>query len=201
MDEGFYNRVSGERISSRQIDELIGLARGIIADGVLSQGEVEFLQKWLAANVAISDQPVIKTLYIRINEVLNDNVLDREECTELFDALNSLSSGDFEHGEVLKSSTLPLNIPQPDLTFPDQLYCFTGTFSFGQRKHCEKAVTDRGGSCAGLSQKTQFLIVGTYATDSWKHSSFGNKIIKASEWREKGLPISIVSEQHWVKFL
>lgn len=46
MDSELLNRVGGERISARQIDELIGLARGITADGMLHQSEVEFLQKW-----------------------------------------------------------------------------------------------------------------------------------------------------------
>lgn len=59
MDDKFYNRIVGDRISSRQIDELIGLARGLAADGRLNRAEVEFLQKWLAANVEISGQPVI----------------------------------------------------------------------------------------------------------------------------------------------
>ncbi|MGS1017092.1 hypothetical protein [Allosphingosinicella humi] len=57
MNEQFYNRVGGERISSRQIDELIGIARGVVADGTLNQAEVEFLQKWLAANAAVSGHP------------------------------------------------------------------------------------------------------------------------------------------------
>ena len=32
------------------------------ADGDINQAEAEFLQKWLAANVAISQQPLIRTL-------------------------------------------------------------------------------------------------------------------------------------------
>ena len=39
-EEAFYNRVSSNRISSRQIDELVGLARGLCADGVINQAEV-----------------------------------------------------------------------------------------------------------------------------------------------------------------
>jgi len=39
-------------------------------------------------------------------------------------------------------------------------------------------------------------------TDSWLHSSFGNKIVKAVAMRdEKSVPISIVSEQHWASYL
>ena len=201
MDDKFYNRVGGDRISSRQIDELIGLARGIAIDGNLDRAEVEFLQKWLAANAAVSDQPIIRTLYRRVTEILGDGVVDADESKELLETLNSFSNRDFELGELLKSTTLPLCKPPPDLTFPGRKYCFTGTFSYGQRKYCEQAVVERGGSCAALTQKTTVLVIGIYATESWKHSSFGTKIVRASEWREAGIPITIVSEQHWTKFL
>ena len=32
----FYNRVGGDRIGSRQIDELIGIARGLVADNQIN---------------------------------------------------------------------------------------------------------------------------------------------------------------------
>jgi NAD-dependent DNA ligase len=201
MSETLNNRLGGERISSRQIDELIGIARGIAADGTLNQAEVEFLQKWLAANASISDQPVVHTLYERINEVLSDGILDAEECTELLETLNSFSSRDFELGEVLKSTTLPLCNPAPELGFAGRTYCFTGTFNFGKRKDCEQAVAERGGSSGSLTMRTDYLIIGVYATESWKHSSFGNKILRACEWRDEGVPISIVSEEHWTGHL
>jgi NAD-dependent DNA ligase len=200
MDE-LLNRLGDDRITSRQIDELVGLARGIAADGDLNQSEVEFLQKWLAANVAVSQQPLIRTLYKRINDVLEDGVLDVEEKAVLLETLNSFCSRDFELGEVLKSSTLPLCDPAPSLSFDARTYCFTGTFIYGQRKQCEQAVTDRGGVCGGLSRKTQVLVIGAYATESWKHSSFGNKILQASDWRDEGRPIAVVSEDHWTRRL
>ncbi len=201
MDDNLLNRLGSDRITARQIDELVGLARGVAADGDLNQAEVEFLQKWLAANAAVSEQPLIRTLYSRINEVLADGVLDAEEKAVLLETLNSFSSRDFELGEVLKSSTLPLCDPAPTLSFPRRTYCFTGTFIYGQRKHCEQAVTERGGFCGGLSRKTEVLVVGAYATESWKHSSFGNKILQASDWRDQGAPITIVSEEHWTRHL
>jgi NAD-dependent DNA ligase len=201
MDDMLLNRLGDDRITSRQVDELIGLARGVAADGDLNHAEVEFLQKWLAANIAVSQQPVIRTLYQRINEVLADGVLDDEEKSTLLDTLNSFSSRDFEMGEVLKSSSLPLCDPAPPLIFEGAAYCFTGTFVYGQRKECEGAVVARGGACGALSRKTEVLVIGAYATESWKHSSFGNKILKATEWRDSGGRIAIVSEEHWTKHL
>ncbi|WP_108459487.1 BRCT domain-containing protein [Devosia naphthalenivorans] len=201
MNGEFYNTVGGDRIESRQVDELIGIARGLIADGQINQAEAEFLQKWLAANVEVSGQPLIRMLYRRINEILSDGVADEDEKVELFETLSRFSSGDFEIGEPLKASTLPICQPSPSLTFPGLRYTFTGTFNFGQRKHCEAAVIERGASAGGIAQKTNVLVIGVYATESWKHSSFGNKILQAVEWREQGFPISIVSEDHWVKHL
>lgn len=201
MDEALFVRFGSDRISSRQIDELIGLARGLVADGVINQSEVEFLQKWLVANGALSDQPVISTLYKRVTEILADNVVDQTEMSELLDALSRFASGDFELGETLKATSLPLNSPAPSLIFSGQTYCFTGTFNFGQRKHCEAAMIERGAMVGGLTKRTNFLVIGVYATDSWKHSAFGNKILQACELRDSSHPIAIVSEEHWARHL
>jgi NAD-dependent DNA ligase len=201
MEESILAKFGGDRISSRQIDELIGLARGLVADGMINQMEVEFLQKWLVANGAVSDQPIIRTLYKRIDEILADGILDDQEMNELLDTLGRFANRDFELGEVLKSTSLPLNSPPPPLSFHGHNYCFTGTFNFGNRRHCEEAVIERGAQAGGLSKKTTVLVIGVYATDSWKHSAFGNKILNACEWRDLGLPIVIVSEEHWVKYL
>ncbi|WP_294312678.1 BRCT domain-containing protein [uncultured Sphingomonas sp.] len=197
----FHNRVGSDRITSRQIDELVGLARGIAADGVINQGEVEFLQKWLAANIAISDQPMIRRLYDRVNTIMADEIADAEECRDLLGTLNDFSNRDFELGEVLKATTLPLCDPAPVLRFDGRRYCFTGTFNYGGRRDCEDAIVARGGSAGSLTQKTDVLVIGVYATESWKHSSFGTKIVKAVDWRESGLPIAIVSEDHWARHL
>lgn len=201
MDEAFLARVNNDRLTSRQVDELIGISRGLIADGQVNEVEAEFLQKWLAANLTVSDQPIIRLLYQRVAEILSDGVYDADEKQELLDTLERFATGDFELGEVLKPSTLPLCKPAPVLTFPGQRYCFTGTFNYGQRKHCEAAAIERGADVGGITKKTQVLVIGAYATDSWKHSSFGHKIMQAVEWRDSGIPISIVAEDHWRRHL
>ena len=200
-DEELYNCFGHERISARQIDELIGIARGLCADNVLNNSEVEFLEKWLAANVGITGHPVVATLYRRIGDILADGVVDQDERLELFGTLNAFSDTTFELGEVMKPGTLPLCSPPPALSFAGKSYCFTGTFSFGGRRQCHQAVEERGATAGNLTRKTDYLIIGAYATDSWKHSSFGHKIEKACEMRDTGVPIAIVSEDHWVRFL
>ena len=197
MDEAFHDRVGADRIGSRQVDELLGLARGLLADGSLSDGEIGCLRDWLSSNGVINDQPLIRDLYVRISEVLQDGSVDDDERAELFETLKALTGDPAELGEMLKPTTLPLCEPAPKLWFESHVYCFTGTFNYGRRKECQAAVITRGGSAGGLSRKTNVLVIGAYVTESWKHSSFGNKIAQAWEWRDRGAPIAIVAETHW----
>ncbi len=199
--EATLNQLAADRLESRQIDELIGLARGLIADGMLNQLEIEFLHKWLVANSSISNQPLIRVLYSRISTILADGQADEIEIIELLDTLRSFTDNNLEVGETLKPTTLPLCAPAPVLEFQNITYCFTGTFNFGQRKHCEREMLLRGAFVGGLTRKTNVLVIGAYATESWKHSAFGNKIMQACEWRDQGHPISIVSEHHWTTHL
>lgn len=197
MDQAFLRQVNGDRIDHRQIDVLSGIARGLVADGQINQMEAEFLQKWLIANSELSNVPLFRTIYERISEMLKDGLLDADEREELFNTMSKLASNNFEVGEVLKSSSLPLCDPAPALSFQGQRYCFTGTFLFGQRSVCEAAVIERGAVAGSLTRKTNVLVIGAYVTDSWRHETFGNKILSAVGMRADGVPISIVSEEHW----
>lgn len=194
-----YNKT---RLNDRQITELIGLSRGLIADGELTDNEVEYLLKWLVANEVTTKNPFIQRLMHTVSATLEDGVVDDEERSSLFDVLQRLSGGTMELGETLKSSPLPLCEPAPTVSITGKSFAFTGTCSFGARKACEAAVTERGGSAGSLTQKTDFLVIGEYASDDWIHSSYGRKIEKAVSFRdEKRVPIHIISEMVWQKAL
>jgi len=201
MSQPLHKLFNRARLDDRQVNELLGLSHGIIADGAVSLEEAQYLQKWLVANTAVKDNPVVSNLLVRINDMLADNVLETDEAKELFETLQQFSGGDFEIGELLKSSTLPLDQPQPEISFDSTNFCFTGTFAFGTRKHCEDAVEKRGAAAGSLTAKTDYLVIGIYATDSWAHSSYGRKIEKAVEMKKKSLPIRIIGEQHWAQYL
>jgi hypothetical protein len=188
-----------ERIDDRQVSEVVGIAHGIIADGVVSPGEVEYLRKWLAARVGLTANPVVRLLYERVQAIMADGVMDKDEAKDLMSTLVSFVGGDFEEGEITKATSLPLCAPVPaPLSFPGSSMCFTGTFAFGTRKDCESAALRSGSVPCSLTAGTRYLVIGVYATDSWMHSSFGRKIEKAVGYRQKGKPINIIGEQHWI---
>ena len=193
-----FTRFNRKSIMDRQIDTLIGLAKGIIADGQVNQAEAECLMSWLVQSQAASEHPVTQNLLQHVETLLQDGFLDADEAQELFSVLNEFAGGDAVVGEVAKASTLPINSPMPDMLFPGKSFLFTGTCSYGTRRECEKAIAELGGIIAkSVKQKLDYLIIGTYVTDSWQHETFGRKIEKAVDYRAAGHPIVIVTEEHW----
>lgn len=189
-------------IGDRQITELVGVARGLVADGELNDIEIEFLHRWLVANAAAQANPMIGLLLERIRDIYADGYVDESERADLTDLLTQLTGNDFELGEVLKSTTLPVTDPAPNLEFEGRTFCFTGTFSYGKRAQCEDIVRRYGANCSSqVTHGTNYLVIGEYATASWQHSSFGRKIEQALALREKGIPIAIVAEHHWRDYI
>lgn len=197
-DTQLHRLYSRARLDDREVNELIGLALGITADNIISKDEVDFLHRWLVAHTEVTSNPVVKLLHGRIDAILADGIVEPEEAAELLTLLKKFSAGDLELGETLKSTTLPLDAPPPNVVFQNSRFCLSGTFAFGSRRECENAILMRGGLCGSLTLQTRYLVIGAYATESWAHSSFGRKIEKAVELREIGQPISIVGEDHWV---
>jgi NAD-dependent DNA ligase len=192
-----HNIFGKERLDDRQVTELVGVCRGLIADGLVNEREAEFLQKWLAANAGVTGNVVVCNLLRQITSLLEGRAAHHDEAKELFDTLEKFTGNDIELGETLKSCSLPFDEPPPRLSFKEMKYCFTGTFVFGPRNDCEAAVQRLGATSGTLTLKTNFLIVGAYATESWAQSSYGRKIERAVEMKENGHKIAIVGEQHW----
>ncbi len=195
-----YTRFNTKNIQDRQIDTLIGLSKGLIADGKVVQSEAEFLLGWLIQNKNSCNNPIIINLLDKVSEMLEDGILDDQESADLMDILKSISGENSEIGELSKTAYLPVCKPAPKIHFENSSFLFTGTCAFGNRKRCHEATENLGGIPAkSVTKSMNYLVLGTYVTDSWAHESFGRKIEKAMEYRESGSPISIVTEAHWAK--
>ena len=192
-------KFNNRSIQDRQIDTLIGLSKGLVADDSVNQSEAEFLLTWLEQNQYASN-PIIINLLNKISGMLDDGVLDSEESSELLSCLRLISGEKSELGEVAKSSKLPICQPEPIINFEGKSFLFTGTCAFGVRRECEAEVSKLGGKVIkNVTQKLDYLILGTYVTNSWAHENFGRKIDKAMEYRESGLPLHIITEKHWLE--
>lgn len=201
MDLGSFAMFNRGNIQDRQTDTLIGLSKGIIADNVINQEEINFLITWLMQNVRVMSNPILENLLSKLDSILTDNVIDQDEAKEIFSILKKLAGDETQLDEIPKSSKIPLDDPEPKIYFPERKFLFTGTLAYGTRKEAEKEITKRGGILlSNVTQKLNYLIIGEYVQESWAHENFGRKIEKAMEYRdEKQLPIAIVSEEHWLR--
>ena len=85
---------------------------------------------------------------------------------------------------------------------PRRFSCSLGSLRSGPRKECERQVHSLGGRCEeSVTQQTNYLIVGTFGSRDWAHTSFGRKIEKAVAYRRSGMGLAIISEDHWAGLL
>jgi NAD-dependent DNA ligase len=196
---------------------MLGLVRGMMADGRVSDEEIESVRQWLAQNADVAHVWPINVLAERITRIFSDGVVDEIERAELFHLLQQTTgdgptvpsvdrgvAGDDRGGSdpEVRPSRLPLCSPAPGLTFAGKVYVMTGAFVYGTRRICEDAVVSRGAEVrSAITKQTQVLVIGSIGNADWVRSSHGRKIEKAVEYRAAGCPLSIVSEEHWVRFV
>jgi hypothetical protein len=168
-------RYNSGRVEDRVIDELIGLCRGILADGAIVKEEADFLLAWLQRNREFADCWPLNVLYQRVREALADGVLDADEERELLQTLMEIAGAPvpLTAGSAGSMSTeLPLDNPPPLLEFQDRVYCFTGRFAAGTRREVEDTVLNLGAEvCKTPALRTDYLVIGSAGSRDWIYRS------------------------------
>ena len=80
-------RLAEARFNSIDIPELIGVCKGVLADGTVNLAEAEFIQHWLNDRSDVLNTWPADVLHRLLGRVLDDNALSEEEVTELTDLL------------------------------------------------------------------------------------------------------------------
>jgi NAD-dependent DNA ligase len=189
------------RIKDRAVDELIGLCRGILADGSIVAPEAVFLRDWLAGHAHLMHEYPFNVIASRVCDALGDDVLEADEERDLIELCLQITG----NPEVLhpvaaasKASTcLPFLDPPPEIMFDGTCFLISGIFSFGTRKDVTREIVMRGGTVRdAIANSVDLLVVGSLQSTAWAHSTHGRKIEEAVK---RGIPI--VSETHWASFL
>lgn len=183
----------------RGMSELMGLIRGVIADGEVSEAEVVVLRDWIAANPDVSSEWPANLLARRLDRIFEDGIVTEEERRDLAALLEEFTGGGAGvGGGFTRTTTLPLDDPQPEIEFRGRTFVLTGTFAYGPRRVCEEAIERLGGTCERrVTRRTDYLVIGTAGSRDWIESTHGRKILQAVEYRERGQTLAIVSEDHW----
>ncbi|EHV4544587.1 BRCT domain-containing protein [Escherichia coli] len=164
---------------------LNGLCKGLIADRNLTQEEIRYLNWWLEQNGALKNNYPGKKLYALVKEILKDGVITEDESLTLHKALVDFTGCDLESGVVDGLATrLPIDVGA-SIELEGKTYCLTGTFVAGKRAVVENLIKNAGGNISsGITQKLDFLVIGTLSSRDWKFSSHGRKIEKAISYRD-----------------
>jgi NAD-dependent DNA ligase len=184
-------------IDDRNIDEFIGICKGVLADNEFNNHEKKYLIEWIE-NHNLYDNVAIKTIYY---ELKNTKDLD-----DLKNLLISFTGGNPPVKEIQSMSTqLPIETMLLPIKFENESFCLTGKFpsALGNRKVLEDEIELKGGICKKrVTLDLDYLVIGELGNNDWRHSNYGRKIENAMKIREnKNSKIKIISEKQLLKDL
>lgn len=182
---------------------MIGLVRGVIADGRVSPDEAHRLSEWAREHPEIATRYPANLLSRRLERIFMDGRVDGRERRRLRAMLTQLADNPSGFGGGMPLATdLPLSRPPPEIFFEGQTFVFGGSLAYGPTHACEREVTERGGTCEStINRRTDYLVLGALAARDWAQAPFGSLIDEVVLYRTRGVPIAIVTEEHWVAAL
>ena len=186
----------------QSLGELLGLARGLMADQELTDSEIHFLNEWLDERHSMTSSFPGNVIHERIKDVLEDGVVTEEERSHLVDTLNMLIEDRLED--------LAEQVDLTELWFDDvglidfnkARFCLTGNFVYGPEDVCKTAIEQRGGIVTpSVGDESHFLVVGGLGVDEWRNGGLGAEIELAMKLRATGKSVKIIPEDSWVAYL
>jgi len=179
----------------QSLGELLGIARGLLADQELSDSEIRFLRDWLDQRYSMTSSFPGNVIHDRIMAVLADGVVTEEERSHLVDTLNLLIEDRLEDlAEQVDLTELWFD-EVGIINFDKARFCLTGNFVYGPIDVCKTAIERRGGVVSpSVTAESQFLVVGGLGVDEWRSGGLGEEIEKAMRLRATGKPVKIIPE-------
>lgn len=188
--------------STREVQQLLGVFKGVTADRVLNQQELTVLAELIEACNSLKMNPAFKKIRHKFKWAVDKKSgLNQAEHDELVQLLSGIAGADVDSG-VTGGLSIGLDFDFPTIQFENRGFCLTAKFSYGTRNDCKQAIKKRGGvTQPRIIRATDYLVIGNLASRDWKYSSYGLKIQDALEKRESGYAVKIVSETHFVEAL
>ena len=191
------------RLADRDVNELLGICKGVLADNIVNEAELRFISHWIMSHPTLRSSWPCQQIGDRITIALRDEELSADEASEIAGFLKAIVvpiQTPSQHQE--RSAALPLDPPNTPIEFLGMNFCFTGTFATGDRGVCVDETEQRGAvALPRVTQELDYLVVGAFRKEEWIHSTHGRKIERAVELRSRFGRPKIVSEETWVRAL
>ena len=183
--------------------EMIGLVRGVIADGKVTEEEAQHLSEWTRENPEIATRYPANLLSRRLERIFMDGRVDGRERKRLGAMLAQLAATPSEFGDDFALATdLPITRPEPEVVFEGQTFVFAGAMAYGPTHACEREMLELGGSHERVvNRRTDYVVIGALAAHDWSQGSFGSLVDEVVQYRSRGVPIAVITEEHWAAAL
>ena len=185
----------------KAINTLMGIVSGVVCDDHLHDNEIIFLSTWMTENKDVASSYPGNVIYRKIKEVLNDGIITPEERDHLLSELKILCGNDFSNtGSALPEHIASLFDDDPHVIHTGNRFVLTGEFLYGTRESCHRVIENRGGIVSkNITNKTNYVVVGSRSSPDWITENFGRKLQRAAEMIESGeYEICVVREADWV---
>src|SRR5699024_2888214 len=195
--EDFYNLVTSS------IQQLEGILHGMLADNELSEKEILQLSDWMGENEMLKGTYPFDEIDSLLVDVLKDGVISDDEKHKLTafsgNFIDTRISYNINEPEIKalqeKYSINGICAANPEISFADKTFCFTGTSNKATRNEIAKIIEGKGGLFNNnITKKTQFLIVGGDGNPCWAFACYSRKVEKAIKLRKEGQQVVIVHE-------
>jgi NAD-dependent DNA ligase len=192
-----------QRRVEQGLAEMFGLVRGIAADGSVSAEEATRLSEWTRANPEVASRWPANVLARRLERIFADGRLESRERVRLTAMLAQLAENSSGLAQGFPLATdVPITRPEPEVTFEGQTFVFAGEMAYGPTHQCEREVTELGGTAErGVNRRTDFLVIGSLAAADWMQQDFGSLVDEVVQYRSRGVPIAVITEEHWASAL
>jgi NAD-dependent DNA ligase len=192
-------QLSAQRRAEQGLAEMVGLVRGVIADGKVSEEEAQHLSEWARENPDIAARYPANLLSRRLERIFMDGRVDGLEKKRLAAMLSQLADNPAGLGGGFPLATdLPVTRPPPEVVFEGQTFVFAGQMAYGPTHACEREVLERGGGCErAVNRRTDYVVIGSLAANDWCQLSFGRMVDEVVRYRSRGVPIAVLTEEHW----
>jgi hypothetical protein len=195
--------LQAQRRVEQGLAEMVGLVRGVAADGVVSSDEATRLSEWTRANPEPAARWPANILARRLGRIFQDGRLDGRERDRLSALLAQLAQNPEGIGRGFPLATdLPITRPEPDVVFEGQTFVFAGELAYGPTRACEREVMELGGTCERtVNRRTDYVVIGALAAAEWSQGAFGALVDEVVQYRSRGVPIAVITEEHWASAL
>lgn len=190
----FYDKVTTD------MQRLHGILHGILADGKITEDELQGLSAWIAEHDHLKTCWPYDEIDAIVTAVMADGKIDQSEQKVLLslflDFVKLEDDVTISTPKILQGETITgLCAVCPEISFPASVFCFTGASARYTRGDLKALVERHGGKFSNnISKSMDYLIIGSNGNPCWAYACYGRKVEQAVKLRKAGHKILLVHE-------